>query len=107
MTNKRSAIDAFADAIADSELKVIELNEENIKKIKENIAETDREQICYISHVLIPAVILGIILANIGVLGYFPYLPLIIIIADVIFAGLLTIIFLYTRKEISEMGGCY
>jgi len=106
MTNKRSVMNAFAHAIADSEPKVIELTEENIKKIKENIAETDRQELCYVTYGLTPAVIPGVIIANIFIYAFFLYFPLVIIIADVIFASLLTISFLFGRKRILEMGSC-
>jgi len=107
MTNKRSIMNAFADAIADNGPIVIELNEENIKKIKENIAETDRKELCYRTYVLIPAVIPGFIIANVFIFAWYLYMPLIFIIADAIFVSLLTASFFHGKKKISEMGGCY
>jgi len=107
MTNKNSIMNAFSDAIADNGPITIELNEENIKKINENIAETDRRELCYVTYGVIPAVIPGVIIANIYIYTFFLYFPLVIIIADIIFASLLTISFLYNRKKILEMGGCY
>jgi len=106
MTNKRRMRNAFIHAIADSLPTKIELTEENIKKIKENIAETDRRELCYVTYGLTPAVIPGVIIANVFIYAFFLYLPLVIIIADVIFASLLTVSFLYNRKRILEIGGC-
>jgi uncharacterized protein YacL len=106
MTSRRSAMNAFADAFADNGPITIELNEENIKKIKENIAETDRQDLCYVTYGLTFTAILGLIIGNVFIFTFSQSLPLIIIIADVIFASLLTVSFLYNRKRILEMGGC-
>ena len=106
MTNKRRMRNAFIHAIADSLPTKIELTEENIKKIKERIAEDDRRELCYVTFGVIPAVIPGFIIANIIVFAFFQSMPLIIIIADVLFASFLTVSFLHGKKKILEMGGC-
>jgi len=106
MTNRRIMRNAVIRAIADSLPAKIELTEENIKKIKENIAETDRQELCYVTYGVIPAVIPGFIIANVFIFAFFLYFPLVIIIADVLFASFLTISFFYGRKRILEMNGC-
>jgi uncharacterized protein YacL len=98
---------AFIHAIADSLPAKIELTEENIKKIKERIAEDDRRELCYVTYGLIPAMIPGFIISIIISLTFFQSLPLILIIANVLFASFLTVSFLYGKKKILEMGGCY
>ena len=106
MTNKRRMRNAFIRAIADSLPAKIELTEENIKKINERIAEDDRQELCYVTYGVIPAVIPGVIIANVFIFAFFLYFPLVIIIADALFASFLTISFFYGRKRILEMGGC-
>jgi len=106
MTNKRRMRNAFIHAIADSLPTKIELTEENIKKIKENIAETDRRELCYVTYGLTPVMIPVLIISNVFIFAFSQSLPLTIIIADVIFSSLLTISFLHGKKKILEMGGC-